>query len=314
MGSVDLSSLGQEESEPDTPNNMEDKLLRITNDPLENVSDITGQDPYVEAHMEEPENTVILEQDGLDNINIENDNNEVFDVFDGNNNEIDGNLNEDEIHPEEPGDLIIEDQADLNIEDEMNLRYGPRNDHYDLRPRRPRDYSHLHATIDHICMTQYNLKRGLEMFGNEGIKAVQDELKQLHDRNVLSPVDGSALNTQQKQEALPYLMFLKQKRSGKIKGRGCADGRQQRLYNNKEDTSSPTVAIESVMLTSIIDASERRDIATVDIPGAFLQANMDEIVHMKITGTMVDILVNLQPDKYQKYVMTENTRQIMYVQ
>jgi hypothetical protein len=96
-------------------------------------------------------------------------------------------------------------------------------------------------------------------------------------------------------------MFLKQKRSGKIKGRGCADGWRQKLYSNKEDASSQTVHIEFVMLTSIIEASGKRDIATVDIPGAFLQADMDEIVHMKITGTMVDILVKLQPSTYKSF-------------
>ena len=53
-------------------------------------------------------------------------------------------------------------------------------------------------------------------------------------------------------------MFLKEKRDGTIKGRGCADGRKQREYTNKEDASSPTVAIESVFLTSVIDAHEAR--------------------------------------------------------
>jgi hypothetical protein len=110
---------------------------------------------------------------------------------------------------------------------------------------------------------------------------------------VLTPVDGRTLGTQERQGTLPSLMFLKQKRSGKIKGRGCADDRRQKLYNNKEDASSPTVSIESVMFTSIIEASEKRDIAKVDIPGGFLQADMYEIVRMKITGTMVDIMVLL---------------------
>jgi hypothetical protein len=123
------------------------------------------------------------------------------------------------------------------------------------------------------------------------------------------------LGTQERQGVLPYLMFLKQKRSGKIKGRGgCADGRRQKLYSNKGNTSSPTVSIESVMLTSIIKASEKRDIATVDIPGAFLQADMDVIVHMKITGTMADILVQLQPSNNKKFVLMENEKNVLYVQ
>ena len=105
-------------------------------------------------------------------------------------------------------------------------------------------------------MTQYNLKKGLEKFGIAGMNAVQEELRQLDTRDVFSPVHSNTMSLTDKHEALPYLMFLKQKRSGKIKGRGCADGRRQRLCSKKEYASSPTVAIESVFLTSIIDASE----------------------------------------------------------
>jgi hypothetical protein len=61
-----------------------------------------------------------------------------------------------------------------------------------------------------------------------------------------------------------------------IKGRGCADGRGQRIYQEKEDRSSPNVTLESVFLTSSIGATEGRDVATLGIPGAFMQANMDE--------------------------------------
>ena len=45
-------------------------------------------------------------------------------------------------------------------------------------------------------------------------------------------------------------MFLKQKRCGKIKGRGCADRRKQRKYLTKEDKSAPTVSTEDIFLTS----------------------------------------------------------------
>ena len=66
-------------------------------------------------------------------------------------------------------------------------------------------------------------------------------------------------------------MYLKEKRTGEIKGRGCADGRSQREYIKIIDTSSPTVSLVAILLTCMIDAFERRDVATVDIPGAFLQ-------------------------------------------
>ena len=51
-------------------------------------------------------------------------------------------------------------------------------------------------------------------------------------------------------------MFLKQKRTGQIKGRGCADGRKQSLHTPNDDASSPTVATESVLLSCVIDEKE----------------------------------------------------------
>ena len=85
-------------------------------------------------------------------------------------------------------------------------------------------------------------------------------MKQLHDRNVCEPVHAKSLSCKQKNKALGYLMFLKQKQCGRIKGRGCADGRKQRVWTNKEDATSPTVSTEAVLLTSVIDAKERREV------------------------------------------------------
>jgi hypothetical protein len=176
-----------------------------------------------------------------------------------------------------------------------------------------RDYSHLHTTLEHTCMTQYNFKKGITKFGVAGINAVADELKQLDTHNVFTPVSVNGLDDKSKQLALPYLMFLKQKRTGQIKGRGCADGRRQRIYSKKEDASSPTVAMESVFLTSLIEASENRDVATVDIPGAFLQAEIDEIIYVKMAGTIVDILVGINSPKYEAYITKEGDKKVLYV-
>ena len=99
----------------------------------------------------------------------------------------------------------------------------------------------------------------------------------------------STLTREEKRSALKYLMFLKQKRCGRVKGRGCADGRKQRIYKTKEETSSPTISIESLFLTCIVDALEKRHVITCDIPGAFMQAEMDEVVHVKLDGELAEL-------------------------
>jgi hypothetical protein len=158
------------------------------------------------------------------------------------------------------------------------------------------------------------MKKGLQAFGAEGTEAVIKELKQLHSRNVLEPKDPKTMTFIDKKRALEYLMFLKKKRNGTIKGRGCANGKKQRAYINKEDASSPTVAIESVLLSCVIDTEEHRDVATVDIPGAFMQADMDELVHMKLEGKMAELLVKIEPKLYRKYVQIEKGKEVLYVE
>ena len=179
--------------------------------------------------------------------------------------------------------------------------------------RRPVNFGSKYPDSEGYNMSQYGIKQGLKLFGPRGSDAVLNELKQLHDLKVMEPKHASELTHEQRRGALPYLMFLKEKRCGKIKGRGCADGRKQRDYINKEDASSPTVAIESVFLTCVIDAKEKRDVATIDIPGAFMQVDMDELVHMELRGEMVDLLVKIDPKLYHKYTKIVKGRPVLYV-
>jgi hypothetical protein len=103
-------------------------------------------------------------------------------------------------------------------------------------------------------------------------------------------------------------IFLKQKRYGKIKGRTVDGGNKQRDYISKENASSPTVATESVLLSSIIDAEEEQYVAVVDIPNAFVQTraeNEKDMALIKIQGILVDILVEIAPDVYKSYVLKD---------
>ena len=166
----------------------------------------------------------------------------------------------------------------------------------------------------HTVLTQYTLKKRLQVFGLPGVEAVYKELQQLHGRRVGEPRDASTLSPTQKRNALGYLMLLKQKRTGQKKRRGCADGRKQCLHTPKDDASSHTVATESVLLCCVIDAKERRDIATVDIPGAFMQGDQDETVHMRLEGTLAELLTKCDPKLYRQYVVTENNKPVLYVE
>jgi hypothetical protein len=73
------------------------------------------------------------------------------------------------------------------------------------------------------------------------------------------------------------------------------------------------------MLTAVIDATEHCDIMTSNIPNAFIEALMPEIkaghrrVMMKITGVLVEMLVELNPQLYVPYVVYEKRGKVLYV-
>jgi len=115
-------------------------------------------------------------------------------------------------------------------------------------------------------------------------------------------------------EALNYLMFLKRKRCGKIKARGCADGRPQREYISKDESSSPTVSIYALMTSCLMDAIERRKVATCDIPGAFLQADWpaDRDCYLKFEGAMVSMICDIDPSYTKNIVYGKNGKKHMY--
>jgi Reverse transcriptase (RNA-dependent DNA polymerase) len=57
----------------------------------------------------------------------------------------------------------------------------------------------------------------------------------------------------------------------------------------KEETSSPPVSVEALFLSCIINALQRRDIGTCDIPGAFMRADIDKELHILFEGELVDL-------------------------
>jgi hypothetical protein len=52
----------------------------------------------------------------------------------------------------------------------------------------------------------------------------------------------------------------------------CTNGCKQWAYLSADKTSSPTVAMEAVFLSVVIDTYEGREVVIVDILGMFMQA------------------------------------------
>ena len=77
-----------------------------------------------------------------------------------------------------------------------------------------------------------------------------------------------------------------------------AGDNKQRGTIEKEDAASPTAALESVLLTSTIDATEERDVAVIDIPNAFIQTRIkddkDKVV-LLLRVKLADLLIKTAP-------------------
>ena len=85
---------------------------------------------------------------------------------------------------------------------------------------------------------------------------------------------------------------------------------------SKEEVSSPTVALESIMM-AIINAHEEREVVIVDFPNAFIQTKNTKGMGyqryiMKIRGKLAHILVNISPELYGHYITYENVRSVLY--
>ena len=65
------------------------------------------------------------------------------------------------------------------------------------------------------------------------------------------------------------LIFLVQKRSGKIKTRKVGNGSTQRAHIYRDDKASPTAANDAIITTSVIEAKQGRNVMINDVPNDF---------------------------------------------
>ncbi len=128
---------------------------------------------------------------------------------------------------------------------------------------------------------QFGLDAGLCKFGDRGKSAVTKELCQFNSYNVFKPLYTDALSVNEKRQALASLIFLKQKQDRNVKARSCANRSVQRDHVAKDEAALLTVALESVFVTSAIDARAKRKVVTIDVPGVFLHDENEDYIIMR---------------------------------
>jgi hypothetical protein len=164
------------------------------------------------------------------------------------------------------------------------------------------------SEVVEMVMTQLSLNAALKQWGKDAKAAVEAEAKQLHWHNSFRPVHWKDVNKERRKQIPESHVFVKKKCTVQIKACKFAGGNKQRDFISKENVSSPAVATESVLLTSLVDAQENRDVTIVNSPNAFIQMvveNNEDKVVMKIRGHMVDVLMKVAPRVYGPYVSTD---------
>jgi hypothetical protein len=154
---------------------------------------------------------------------------------------------------------------------------------------------------------------GIKTYGQPAVDAILKEFCQLHDKGVFEPQLATTLTAKQKRQSLRTVNLIKEKQNGNIKGRTCADGSVQSTIFDKAETTSPTVANDVLMYSIIIDAKERRDVATEDEVGAYLNADMKDFTLMKLTGDAVGIMIQVNK-AYEAFATTKHGKPVLYLQ
>jgi hypothetical protein len=72
------------------------------------------------------------------------------------------------------------------------------------------------------------------------------------------------------------------------------------------------VAVESVFVTSTIEARENREVVLIDIPRAFLHATNKDYVIMQMNRTLEELMAKMDPELYRKYLVDKKGKKVLY--
>ena len=139
----------------------------------------------------------------------------------------------------------------------------------------------------------------MKVFKEHSCKATVKELDKniIGSRNVINMLLARSITHAMMKIFLVYLMFLKKKRYAKIKTRGCVNGRSQREYITKLESSSPCVKTHTLFLSCLLDAFVNRCVVVANIPAVFQSVDWPENApncHIRFEDTMVEILCQIK--------------------
>lgn len=175
----------------------------------------------------------------------------------------------------------------------------------------------LHGLLEPLIpvfLTKNGIRKGLNIFGDNGDAAVEAEMREGHELKVIETTPPTALKHSDKKDALQYNIILKNSNM-RVKGRGCAYGRKKRTNTAKIQVSYPTIATESVFFILVIAAKDRRDVMTMEITENFIQTPLSgEWIQIRLEGRMAEILAMIDPKLYCPKIIVEQGKPVFYAE
>jgi hypothetical protein len=150
-------------------------------------------------------------------------------------------------------------------------------------------------------------KRAIQ--ASEVDNAVATELHNIVKRETWRVVAPSSLTPDERRKIISSKMFLKLKLKAngaiaKLKARLVAGGHRQHP-DTFSRTSSPTIDTSQIFLALALAATYGWSIATLDVPSAYLNADLEELVHMRLDKDVAKIFLDIYPQFKDKGLLDD---------
>ena len=162
--------------------------------------------------------------------------------------------------------------------------------------------------------TQMSYSCGYKKHQSEAERVMLKELAGIDDRSTWIPVMQRNMSHAQKLKIVQGIAIIAEKYqiAGDkletiLKGRLCADGRREDISMFLEgELAAPTVQILSLFSMMSIAATKNYHVMTFDIGQAFLNANIENEVYVRLDKKLVDLLISINPS-YKPYQSEHGT-------
>ena len=154
----------------------------------------------------------------------------------------------------------------------------------------------------------YNLTtdEAIELFGNDARMSIESELLSIDSKHVWDYVKVWELDATTRKSIIPCKLFLKPKfiegAFDKLKSRLVAGGHRQ-IGVSEIEAYSPTAAFDNILVSIVIGSAYNKLFSVMDIGTAYLNADINAKVYMRIPKEISQILIemNLVSSEYMNY-------------